>query len=315
MKTAFVFPGQGSQRVGMGRELHEAFPSVRTMFERASARLGIDMAKLCFEGPESELILTENVQPAVTLVSLACHEVATAAGVRADVAAGHSLGEYAALYSAGVMSFDYVLDTVRRRGELMRDAAAEHPGGMLAVMGLKPEHFDAVCAAAAAAGHVEVANLNSPGQVIFTGETSALEVAADAAKRAGAVYSVPLKVSGPWHSRFMTGAAERMREHFSISCFGRPTIPVVANVTGDYYRNVAAMRDGLVAQIASPVQWVATIERLVADGVGRFVELGPGALLAGLIRDIDKSVEVFSIETPDGLERLLAACANDGECG
>lgn len=304
MKTAFVFPGQGSQYVGMGKALYDAEPEARRLFDDAAAVLDLDIKALCFDGPEDVLTATENVQPAVTLVSIACLHAVRASGLECAAAAGHSLGEYAALYAAGAMSFEYVLKTVRLRGELMRDASAASPGGMLAVMGLDPARYEEVCTDAAAAGVVEVANLNSPGQVILTGENAALERAAVLAKEAGAVYSTPLKVSGPWHSRFMLPAAEELAKHFELSCLGRLRVPVLSNVTGDFYANVAEVREGLVKQVASPVRWVDCVRRLIEEGTELIVEIGPGNMLTRLIRDIDRSVRVASVDAPEGLASL-----------
>jgi [acyl-carrier-protein] S-malonyltransferase len=306
MKIAFLFPGQGSQFVGMGRELYDQVPEVRTLFARASKTLEIDMGKLCFEGPESTLLRTDNVQPAVTLVNIACFHVLEQRGIVPAAAAGHSLGEYSALYSAGVFSFDDAMRVVRSRGAYMQEAAQRNAGGMMAVMGLGIERFDAICERARAAGAVDVANHNSRTQVILTGQQAALELAAEVAKKEGAAYAVPLKVSGPWHSRFMAPAIGKMEALLRNCALSAPRIPVASNVTGDYFAQVDDIRRGLVRQVVSPVRWLACVERLARDGCELFVELGPGTMLAGLMRDIDNKLKVISVGNLESLGKLEA---------
>lgn len=303
-RVAFVFPGQGSQYVGMGKEFHDHFPAVKGLFDAAADVLEMDVAKLCFEGPESVLIQTRNVQPAVTLVNLACLRVLTDHGVAPAATAGHSLGEYSALHAAGVLSLEDTLRIVHRRGELMQQAAEHNPGGMLAVMGLAIDRFDDVCEQARSAGSVEIANHNSPGQVILTGEPDALALAGKLAKKQGAVFSMPLKVSGPWHSRFMAPASEKLEAALADCSFAEPAVPVASNVTGEYFADAAEIRRGLVRQVVSPVRWVACVERMIEDGIRLFVELGPGNMLAGLIRDIDNKVRVVSVESREALDKL-----------
>lgn len=311
MKIAFVFPGQGSQYVGMGREFYDHFPSVRELFEAAAETLELDVAKLCFDGPEPVLVQTRNVQPAVTLVNIACLQVVRERGILPLATAGHSLGEYSALYAAGAMSLEDTLNVVRQRGLLMQEAAERHPGGMLAVMGLPIDRLEDVCERSRAAGSVEVANYNSPGQVILTGEREALEAASRIAKQAGAVFSMPLKVSGPWHSQFMASASDRMADVLGHCTLSAPNVPVCSNVTGEFFDGPEEIREGLVRQIYSPVQWVACVERLIKEGFRTFVELGPGSMLAGLIRDIDNKLRVLSVESLSALQKLESLTSSE----
>jgi [acyl-carrier-protein] S-malonyltransferase len=304
MNPVFLFPGQGSQYVGMGREFHEHFPAVQRLFEEASEILEMDLRRLCFEDPDSTLIRTDNVQPAVTLVNLACLRVLQDEGVVPVAAGGHSLGEYAALCAAGVFSVADTLRLVRHRGVVMQQAAQDNPGGMIAVMGLPVERFQSICERAAPAGSVEIANHNSPAQVILTGEQGALKAAAALAKKEGAVLVVPLKVSGPWHSRFMGSASRMMAEVLAASEIREPAIPVVSNVTGDFVSNAQQIRDCLVQQIVQPVQWVACENRLLQEGHRLFVEVGPGHMLGGLMRDNTREATVINVENLDGLARL-----------
>ena len=304
----YLFPGQGSQFVGMGKSLFETSPSVRRLFEEASDSLKRDFAQLCFEGPEAELVRTDNAQPAITLVNLACLEVLREAGVSPAAAAGHSLGEYAALCAAGVISFEETMRLVQHRGTAMKVAAERNPGGMTAIFGLDKDSVTAICEEARAVGSVEVANQNSPTQVVITGVTEGLQKAAELAKKRGAKLCVPLKVSGPWHSCFMAEAMERMQEVLSECELSRPAIPVISNVTAAAHPgDPDDIRKALIAQIVSPVLWADSVAGLIKDGHRLFVEVGPGKVLAGLMRDISREAKVFGMQQPDDLSSLRAS--------
>ena len=307
---AFLFPGQGSQSVGMGKGLFDSHASVRRLFDEASEVLGKNLAKLCFEGPEAELVRTDNVQPAITLVNLACLQMLREEGVAPSAAAGHSLGEYAALCAAGVFTFTDTMRLVQARGAAMQEAAERHPGGMTAVFGLERQALAEVCEQAASAGPVEVANHNSPAQVVLTGTKEGLQKAVELAKKRGAKLCVPLKVSGPWHSRFMAEAKERVRQVLAECAVARPSFPVIANVTADVYAGPPeGVREALVAQLVSPVLWAGSMERLLRDGHALYVEVGPGKALAGLMRDINREAKVFSALQPDDLPKLRMMAA------
>jgi len=309
--TVFLFPGQGSQYVGMGKQLFERYAVVQRMFADASQIVGRDLQALCFEGPEATLVQTDNVQPAITLVNLACLAALREEGVDARAAAGHSLGEYSALYAAGVFTLEDTLALVAFRGAAMREAADRHAGGMLAVFGLGLETLTGICGEVATVGSVEVANHNSPTQLILTGEKEALQRAGELAKKAGAKLIVPLKVSGPWHSRFMGEASDRMRQRLQQASIGSFSIPVMANVTGQpYEQDPAAVRETLALQMIRPVRWSDSVQSLRSQGHGTFVEVGPGKVLSGLVRDIDRSAKTLNVQDADTLSKALTALAD-----
>ncbi len=297
----FLFPGQGSQYVGMGKVFYEEYQEVRDLFTRATKILEMDMEQLCFEGPEDELVLTHNVQPAITLINIACSMVVRLRGVEAAAAAGHSLGEYSALHLAGVIDERAVLELVRLRGQLMQDAAGEQPGAMAAILNLPAEKIDEVCESC----DIEMANYNSPGQIIVSGVEESVLRAMEICSDAGAKRCVRLNVSGPWHSRCMVAAKEKFEPELEKYIFQDPKIPVVANVDADYVRDGNGARENLVQQLCAPVRWQQSMERLIKDGHQRFVEVGPKKVLRGLMRQIDRSVEVYNVEDPESLEAFL----------
>ena len=303
---AFVFPGQGAQKVGMGRALAEAFPVCRETFDEADAALGERLSTLCFEGPEDRLQLTENTQPAILAVSVAACRLAESRGVRAAFAAGHSLGEYSAHVAAGTLSFADALRTVRRRGQYMQQAVPVGEGAMSAILGLDAEVVASACAEAAGeTGRVvSPANLNAPGQVVIAGHHDAVARAGVVAKAHGAKRVIPLAVSAPFHCALMKPAEERLAPELRALAASDPRIPVVANVDAEPKRDARAAVEALILQVSSPVRWDDVVRRLIAEGVTRFVELGPGTVLAGLIRKIDRSVSVVSVEDADGVPAL-----------
>jgi [acyl-carrier-protein] S-malonyltransferase len=305
---AFVFPGQGAQKVGMGKDLADAFPICRETLDEADAALGQPLSRLCFEGPQETLMLTENTQPAILAVSVAVSRLMAAHGVRASSAAGHSLGEYSAHVAAGTLSFADALRTVRRRGQYMQEAVPVGQGAMAAVLGLDAADVAQACAEAAAGGGVvTLANINAPGQIVIAGDADAVKRAGEVAKARGAKRAIPLAVSAPFHCPLMKPAEERLAPELRALDAHDPAMPVVANVDAAPKTTAAAAIDALVRQVSSPVRWDDVVRRLVADGARTFVELGPGTVLAGLIKRIDASVQVMSVENRQGFEAALAA--------
>jgi [acyl-carrier-protein] S-malonyltransferase len=311
---AFVFPGQGAQKVGMGRALAEAFPVCRQTFDEADAALGEPLSRLCFEGPEEQLLLTENAQPAILAVSVAACRLAESKSLRAAWAAGHSLGEYSAHVAAGTLSFADALRIVRRRGQYMQQAVPVGEGAMFAVLGLGLDAVAAACAEAAEAtgGRVAApANINAPGQIVIAGHADAVRRAGELAKTMGAKRVIPLAVSAPFHCALMKPAEERLAPELRAIAAGDPRIPVVANVDAEPKRTAGEAIAALIAQVSSPVRWDDVVRRLIAEGVTKFVELGPGNVLGGLIRKIDRTVSVVSLEDPDGVAALGVASGSD----
>jgi [acyl-carrier-protein] S-malonyltransferase len=297
LRMAFLFPGQGSQRVGMGLAMCEAMPDLKTrFFDRADELLGIPLTRLCFEGPEAELTRTENAQPALLMVSVAALVALQSRGVEPDAVAGHSLGEYPALVAAGAMSFEDALRTVRRRGELMARIGDSVQGSMAAVMGLPPEAVEAACRDAADAGVVQVANYNSPEQSVISGERAAVERAAVLAKERGAGRVVALNVSSPFHSRLMAPLREEMTIVLERVPVQPPRVPIIANVTADFVRTPDEIRQALADQVAGAVRWTDSLQRLAADGITRFVEVGPGRVLTGLAKRTLPGIETLTYE-------------------
>ena len=291
----------------MGRALAEAFPVCRETFDEADAALGEPLSRLCFDGPEDRLMLTENTQPAILAVSVAACRLAESRGVRAAFAAGHSLGEYSAHVAAGTLSFADALTTVRRRGQYMQQAVPVGEGAMAAVLGLDPEGIAAACAEAATemAGRVvSPANLNAPGQVVIAGHADAVARAGEIAKSKGAKRIIPLAVSAPFHCALMKPAEDRLAPELRQLSSRNPRFPVVANVDAEPKRDAASAIDALIRQVSSPVRWDDVVRRLIAEGATTFVELGPGTVLAGLIRKIDRNMKVVSLEDPQGLDAL-----------
>jgi len=305
---AFVFPGQGAQKVGMGQSLAAEFPGCRQTFAEADAALGESLSTLCFEGPEERLLLTENTQPAILAMSVAVARLVESEGVRAQFAAGHSLGEYSAHVIAGTLSFEDALRTVRRRGQYMQDAVPVGVGAMSAILGLDPGGVAAACDEAAfeLKQVVSPANLNAPGQVVIAGHAEAVRLAGEKARVRGAKRVIPLAVSAPFHCALMQPAEDRLAPELRALPSQAPRIPVVANVDAEPKRDAASSIEALVRQVSSPVRWEDVVRRLIAEGVTTFVELGPGSVLAGLIRKIDRNVAVMSVEDAEGLSSALS---------
>jgi len=302
---AFVFPGQGAQKVGMGQSLAESFPICRDTFAEADDALGESLSGLCFDGPAEALMLTENTQPAILAMSTAVARLAVSNGIQAQFAAGHSLGEYSAHVAAGTLSFADALRTVRRRGRYMQEAVPLGEGAMAAILGLDADGVARACAESADGQIVTPANLNAPGQVVIAGHARAVMRASERAKALGAKRAIPLAVSAPFHCPLMKPAEERLAPELRALRSNDPAFPVVANVDAQPKRTAADSIEALVRQVSSPVRWEDVVRRLVADGARTFVELGPGNVLAGLIKKIDRTVTVVSVEDAEGLEAAL----------
>ncbi|MBI4477904.1 MAG: ACP S-malonyltransferase [Acidobacteria bacterium] len=301
---AFLFPGQGSQKVGMGRALAGAFPICRATFEEADRELGEPLSRLCFEGPDDQLMLTENTQPAILAVSMAAYRLATSSGVRPGFVAGHSLGEYSANVAAGTVAFGDALRLVRRRGQYMQEAVPVGEGAMAAILGLDAEAVTAACEEASAERGGEVvspANINAPGQIVVAGAREAVRIAGERARAKGAKRVVPLPVSAPFHCALMEPAARRLEPELRMIQARDPVVPVVANVDADVKREGPACVEALVRQVAAPVQWERVVRRLATEGVRAYVEVGPGTVLTGLVRKIHRDATVLNFETPDQL--------------
>ena len=291
--TAYVFPGQGSQYVGMAKDLFEAHPASRALMEKADAILGVPLSRICFDGPEEELSQTRNTQPAIFLHSVALFRAMPA---HPAMVAGHSLGEYSALVAAEALSFEDALRLVRLRGELMQRSGEEHPGTMAAVVGLTPQVIEEVCREAAAAGVVQPANFNSPGQIVISGSVAGVRRAMEIAKLRGARMVKKLVVSGAFHSALMASSQAGLKEGLDRTTFRDARIPVYANVTAEPVRRAGEIRGLLYRQVTSPVRWEESVNNMVRDGMTACTEIGPGKILQGLIRRIAPQVATTGVD-------------------
>ena len=306
---AFLFPGQGSQAVGMGKELAERYSVARETFAEADAALGYSLSQLCFEGPEDKLKLTEITQPAILTVSVAAQRVLAEKGIQPQYVAGHSLGEYSAHVAAGTLSFPDAVRTVAKRGKYMQEAVPVGAGAMAAILALALEPLEAACRQAAqeTGGTVSPANINSPDQIVISGSKAAVERGAELAKEKGAKRAVMLPVSAPFHCSLMQPAQDRLAMDLKALRFSTPRVPVVTNVDARPIQDPEQARDALIRQVTGAVQWVRSIQELIAAGVQTFVEVGPGKVLTGLLRQIDRSKVGFNVENEASLQKALTA--------
>ncbi len=306
MGIGLLFPGQASQFEGMGKELYDAYPAARAVFEEASRAAGIDIPTLCFEGTEEELRLTENTQPAIFTVSVAAYRVLELeTGIVPVCAAGHSLGEYSALVAAGALALGDAARLLRSRGKYMQEAVKVGEGAMAALIGLSPEGVEAACLAGAAKGVVEPANFNGGDQIVISGSTDAVLAACEAAKAAGAKRALPLPVSAPFHCSLMRPAMERLAPELRAVLPGIFRFPVVANVTAEPYDTFGPAAEFLIRQIVSPVRWEESVRKMRAMGATAFVEVGPGKVLSGLVRRIDRDAAVAAFCAPCDLAGVI----------
>ncbi|WGL17014.1 ACP S-malonyltransferase [Microbulbifer bruguierae] len=307
---AFVFPGQGSQQIGMLSDTAKAFPEIGATFSEASSTLGYDLWDLCQNGAQEDINLTERTQPLLLTSSVALYRAWLAnGGVKPACMAGHSLGEWSALVCAGVLAFDDAVRLVRERGRLMQEAVPAGEGAMAAIIGLDDQAVEAACAEAAQGGVVAAVNYNSPGQVVIAGSAAAVERAIESCKAAGAKRAMPLPVSAPFHTELMRPAAEKLASQIEAAVFNAPEMPVIHNVHAKSEANPAAIKALMVEQIYSPVRWTSCVQAMAVDGVSQLVECGPGKVLAGLTKRIDRSLAAFSIESPAQMSEAIASTA------
>ena len=307
-KIAFVFPGQGSQKIGMGKDLVENYPEAKVLLNKANEALNeerVDLGKICFEGPEEELKNTVNAQPAILTISTILYELLRKNKIKPSIVAGHSLGEYSALVASSAIKFEDAVKLVRKRGEYMQSATPAGTGSMLAIIGLEKDEISEMCEKIKDIGIVEIANHNSPTQIVVSGEINALEKLSVMAKEKGAKMAIPLNVSAPFHSSFMETAKENLASYLEKVKINTPRIPISCNVTADYIITKEEVRSALIKQMTHPVKWVDSIMKMNSEGINCFIEVGPGKVLRGLIRQIIPEAKVFNAFDSNSLQNVV----------
>jgi len=309
MKTAYLFPGQGAQVVGMGADIVQAYPAAREIFEKANNIVGFDLSRICFEGPAEQLNTTTISQPAIFATSAAILEALktnhATSGLKADVTVGLSLGEYTALYAAGTISFKNALILVQRRGQAMQEAADSTEGAMVSIIGLDEENVRRLCDEASEGELLVAVNFNCPGQIVISGSKTACERAEELAPKYGAIKAIRLEVAGAFHTEMMSSAADTLKEALSSCEISEPSgIKTIANITADYYTSADQIRTGLTKQLTCPILWQKCMERLIADGVEQFYEIGPGRVLTGLMRRINRNAKIVNVSSLQAIKEL-----------
>jgi len=307
-KIAFVFPGQGSQKIGMGKDLIENYPEANILFNIANKALkeeGVDISKICFEGPEEELKNTVNAQPAILTISTILCKLLRKNKIKPSIVAGHSLGEYSALVASSAIKFEDAVKLVRKRGEYMQSATSAGTGSMLAIIGLEKDEISKMCEKIKDIGIVEIANHNSPTQIVVSGENKALEKLSIMAKEKRARMVIPLKVSAPFHSSFMETAKENLARYLEKVKIDNPKIPIRCNVSADYMHNKEEVRSALIKQMTHPVKWVDSITKMYSEGINYFIEVGPGKVLKGLIKQTIPESNVFNVFDSNSLQNVV----------
>nr|WP_087992082.1 ACP S-malonyltransferase [Bacillus subtilis] len=313
-KIAFLFPGQGSQFIGMGKELYEQVPAAKRLFDEADETLETKLSSLIFEGDTEELTLTYNAQPALLTTSIAVLEKFKESGITPDFTAGHSLGEYSALVASGALSFKDAVYTVRKRGEFMNEAVPAGEGAMAAILGMDAETLKQVTDKVTEEGRlVQLANLNCPGQIVISGTAKGVELASERAKENGAKRAIPLEVSGPFHSELMKPAAEKLKEVLDSCDINDADVPVISNVSANVMTDKAEIKEKLIEQLYSPVRLEESINKLIAEGVTTFIEIGPGKVLSGLVKKVNRRLKTIAVSDPETIELAIQTLKEENE--